>query len=406
MIPTLPLALPLLSFLLTPVPTLAPQVVTGSSALGPRVAVQPARLWTVSSVPGQGDFATIQDAVDASTSGDAILVLAGGIGPYPGFTIAGKGTSVFGEASFTLDGPVLVRDVPAGASVVLRGFTMQIFTGSGASLSSPMLEVRNCGGPVWIEDCGIWYDVEGAPFVVEDAESVILARCNAISASQGPLAHATLTAERSSVFAYATDFRGENNTTYQLPAGSAASIVDSYFYAAGCSFVGGSLFGQAQLGFSAPGSGLFANAGSEVQALDCFFAAGGGGILTAEDFVGPVTQLPGDARDLSVDPIARSGAPLTISGQAEFFDRLELIRATAAQVGVYLQQHLGIQLVAPPYDFEDLGTLPPTTFYSRTATTPPLHPLRPFQVFYYQGLFFDRDGFAFLSSPSATLRIP
>src|SRR6185436_17455407 len=65
-------------------------------------------------------YADIQAAVTAAVDGDVVLVRGGG---YNAFTIDGKGISILADtgATVTIFGPALVRNIPAGKTVVIAG---------------------------------------------------------------------------------------------------------------------------------------------------------------------------------------------------------------------------------------------------------------------------------------------
>lgn len=108
-------------------------------------------IWTVDDDGGAGtDFVDLQQAIDAASDGDVLLVRPG---LYDGFEIAGKGVSVLADVEGTVVclGGALVRNVPANSTVALRGIRTVADT-------TPGLFVRNCDGTVWIEAC----DARGA----------------------------------------------------------------------------------------------------------------------------------------------------------------------------------------------------------------------------------------------------
>ena len=376
------------------------------TALGTRTATQPKRLWTVSPAAGEADFTSIQEAIDVAGSGDAILLLDDGADSYDGFTIAGKGLAIFAEAiSTTVSGPVVVRDVPASEAVVLRGFDVFLQLSAGAAASGPMLDVRDCAGPVWIEDVAVNYDTDGVPIVIADCASVALLRSQATSAAGDPNPGTKLRIERSSVAAFEATFQGENALATNGSGAPGAEIVDAFLYASQCNFFGGNLFGQATMGTGAPGTGLVASASSEVLAVASFFVAGGGGVNPVEGFVGPVQELSDDARTLVADAVSPAAGTTAITGRLVFFDRPTILATNTPALGTYVPLHLGVQLVAPPFAFFPQGFRGPS-FYNVTVPAPSLRPQDPFQVTFYQGLFLDTDGEAFLSSASAVLTVP
>jgi len=126
---------------------------------------------------GAGDFLQIQEAVDAASPGDVIVVNPG---VYDPITVS-KGVTIlaptFGPIVMhpfatgpSMPPPVRVVGLPAGESFVLSG-GLQVFN---SLVEVPYaLEVVDCDGPVWIQD--VFVDSYGAPALrVASSRSVVL----------------------------------------------------------------------------------------------------------------------------------------------------------------------------------------------------------------------------------------
>lgn len=117
------------------------------------LAVASASPWVAAQVvivdgPAAGTYADIASAVSVAQDGDVLLV---GPGSYGAFTIDGKSLNVFAQdptRSFVAQ-PIVVRNVPAGASVVLHGLQS---TGSG-TVGADALSIENAMGDVRVQVC-------------------------------------------------------------------------------------------------------------------------------------------------------------------------------------------------------------------------------------------------------------
>jgi hypothetical protein len=122
----------------------------------------------VAETPGPGvDFTSIGSAISAAPPGAIILVKQGNYSPA---YLEGKGLTIVAEAGATVtvgqQGPaVLVVDLPAGQTVVLRGLKLHTPAYDPQWQSSATMLVKNCAGPVWIEDCTL---VDGRPALEVD----------------------------------------------------------------------------------------------------------------------------------------------------------------------------------------------------------------------------------------------
>ena len=145
------------------------------SVLAATAAAQ-VKVHVVDQLGGPGSqYTSIADAVAAAADGDVILVRPGG---YQPFAVDGKALVLAGDgppgAPPTLlhtafDHPV-IKNLGPDQEVVLRGFKMEAPLGTALEL-----EVRDCAGPVLVEDVSL---AGGGPCLsVQQCAAVVLARC-------------------------------------------------------------------------------------------------------------------------------------------------------------------------------------------------------------------------------------
>lgn len=115
-------------------------------------------------------YATIQQAVNAASDGDILLIMTGS---YGSFTIDGKSLTLMRHpsASSPSIGPSTIRNIAEHQKVVLRGLTF----GSGFSEFS-QLTIRDSTGPVFVEDVRL-------RAVAQNAQRVTFTRCTMQGAS-------------------------------------------------------------------------------------------------------------------------------------------------------------------------------------------------------------------------------
>lgn len=106
------------------------------------------KTWVLDQAGGPGtDFLQLPAALVSAASGDTILVRAG-VYPSP-LLLTGKGLTVAGvHGEYVRFGGGSIRDLPVGEEVVLIG--LELASGMEAGL-----QIKNCDGPVLIEDCSI-----------------------------------------------------------------------------------------------------------------------------------------------------------------------------------------------------------------------------------------------------------
>lgn len=254
------------------------------AALAPVAAAQ--SVWVVDPLGGPGaDFTALAPAVDAAAPGD-VLVLRGV--SFGALVLDGKGLTVVADEGFEpflfgQDGPgVLVRNLPAGQSVVVRGCAIE----RNALVPGPKLEITACSGAVWLEHCRTF--VAGAPAArVEASADVVLHAC---------------------------EFRGTDGTTFgAIPPSPALVAVDARIALHGSTIHGGN--GRpatvdsdfALVALPQPGAPAIVMAGGELYAADGLVRGGAGG-NGVHDLFGCIDPEAGGA-GLVLDAAPGGGAP-------------------------------------------------------------------------------------------------
>lgn len=376
-------------------------------------------------VPPPAGTGALQAAVDAAADGD-ILLLPGGASFQGGTTIAAKSLTLVGDPDVGQSPPTLwhlvVRDLPAGGRVVLRGLTVA----GDAPLGVPndSLELLDDAGAVWVEDCtlvglpglaGFGASIPGAAGVRIDAcEAVTMMRCEVLGGDgangvpglagapgSGGGAGALVTGSRVALHASAVvGGRGGHGTT-QLggaapgPGGRGLDAVDARLLVAGGAVSGG----QGGNAGGAGGDGLrLSGAGSQAILVDVVPAAGagsggpsgvplnllGGTVLTPDDPARTI-EVSAPVREQQPGHLVVTGAPDELAGFFLSFsgDWLEL----PGKGGVL---SIGAPLLGPFL----LGPLPaPDGVLDIPFVAPDLMPASlPGQVFLLQLLVHDGQG--------------
>lgn len=139
--------------------SLGPWLVTAVCAAGAS-SLAHAQSVLIVDASGAGTHTSFTSAVDAASDGDTIIVRSGAytLGLTP-FVIQGKGLRIFGEEGSypVLLGRLELRNIGAGSDFVMDHMVIN----SIAELDLGGLEVRNCEGPVWLED--MFVDAAGTP---------------------------------------------------------------------------------------------------------------------------------------------------------------------------------------------------------------------------------------------------
>lgn len=98
--------------------------------------------------PGAGsDASELQAAVDLALPGDVLLVR---FDLYDGFTVDGKGLRIVADGAPrpVVQGPIVVRNLPANEVFLLRGFVVDTRSVPGVDIA---FGARDCDGHVWCE---------------------------------------------------------------------------------------------------------------------------------------------------------------------------------------------------------------------------------------------------------------
>jgi predicted outer membrane repeat protein len=389
--------------------------------------------------PGLPPFYDLQDAVDAASDGDTILVAAG---IYDPFTITNKSLSIVsvpGHVVF-IDGPILVNNLSATRSVLLSGLE-----GSGKtqpSQSEPALVVTNCQGHVRIEGCkltgGLGGPLDFSDHYGDGGHAVVLQ-----ASTQVAFAHCTLTGGRgggdtygcytctggnggfgvrvnlSAPAFYECTITGGAGGTTGLQGGNGGHGVwqgNTWLFAAGSSFKGGA-GGNGEDYVAAwggdGGDGLFVNQLATAELLDNTYAGGAGGkafVFPANNGqsgapiggTGTVHEHLGEARHAATIRMAFDGSDLHVTVAGVPGDKVWLRVAT--QPAWRFQASIpGVHLVANAHlPLASAGVIPGSG--SLTFSLPIADLVgQADRVLYLQALGFDAFGDAWLGSPMHAL---
>lgn len=291
-------------------------------------------------VVGPGFFPNIQQAVDAAADGDVVLVKPGGASFT--FLLDGKGLSVIADASRPLALFALrMRNVPAGSTVVIAGFSI-VGCNSGASLLC-----SDSVGAIRIQECTLGSS-DCLRVAISNCSDVSLSECS-ITGTTNPLTGAMrgLFATNSSVTLHATSLFGGNGLRASVagipvvfPPAAAVRAEGGELFIGGGTIRGGrglpgsdgTCGGSLPPSAGGPGATGFENAGAVVHHLDATIEGGpggeggwGGGTCYAPDGpagpavsgTGPMIALIGEHRVLeSTPPVRESGVQtLAVRGQ-------------------------------------------------------------------------------------------
>ena len=391
-------------------------------------------LWVVDKAGG-GDFTTIQAAIDAAESGDAIEVRPGN---YPGFVWDSKDLVVFGSGTPAprIQNTAVIRSIGDHGTAVLRNLAFVKSSSNGKVLS-----LESSPGTIWLEDCTI--DAFVWPTLAEsrDCANVVIAHCTfKAHAFNGSLANdpTTFSSLRSTIHAYESEFRGsagvvvsnigtlEPPTNY--PGGNAVELEESQLFASGCAFLGGppglvvggcNVVQNPRCSVAVPGGiGLIVGAGSLAESLGSTIAGGPGrpaGTITCQngsvscpagpagqDFTGTVSFIPLPARDYRIQPpvtAAVGSYQLSAEGEPGWF----LYSVFSDQpAGIPFPIYFGTQLTAAPVDIVYEGTIPASGVLEKDVRVP-LVLGTSFAVRFAQGLLFDELANAYLTSGSVLI---
>lgn len=390
-------------------------------------------VWVVDD-DGPGDFATLQEAVDAAAPGDVIRVRADlPRQPHPVAPIElgvveidGKGLVIVGEGSPRprIAYRIVVRNVPADQNVTIRSARLGYYriVADYGPISPPTLELEANAGTIWLEDSEVNFVEGNAIFftylhsqlngiTATDCDDLILTRSIVaptpwnvlVQTPLNPPNRAGMKATRSTVHAYETVFEGMSGP-YRVDGGDGAILDDSFLFAAACTFTGGD---NPQCVFCLQpqrhnGNGITVKGGSEVHAASCTFTPGSGTGPPGEPIVGVVHEYAGPTRSYRVREALgkRDEATLIASGRPG--EMVFSLRASSPE-GSFQPAYGASAVLARPFAMTFEGVIPE----SGTLTKPidlPRH--GGVDVQYRQGFFVEPSSQAHFASGSMFVRLP
>ncbi|MEM7309626.1 MAG: right-handed parallel beta-helix repeat-containing protein [Planctomycetota bacterium] len=202
------------------------------------------RLWVVDDGPYAADFAQIQDAVDAASDGDAILVRPG---TYFGFDVVAKGLTIFAEELGTVELPdvfsstaIEVSNLQPGQVVVIRGIEMRRVQDDDLDTEATIALNDNLGF-VLFEDCdvsstgSITIQPAGRALRVRNSAGVAAVRCVLFGGVY------SLNSEVSLYESFLVGPRGDDCSPplVATPGRPAMEIDEGRAFLAGCTLIGG-----------------------------------------------------------------------------------------------------------------------------------------------------------------------
>jgi hypothetical protein len=278
--------------------------------------------WIVEPTLGPGaHFASIQDAVDAASNGDAILVRPG---TYAGFEVVAKDLAIVAtEPEWTnlQSGSCAVRDLGPNQEVVIRGLRVLGLEALGLVLyPPPPVLLENNLGDVVLEDVVAHGGVE-----VQSCTSVVLIRSQVVGG---------LEAGGASIHVFDSEIRGATGK-------SGVRLWSSFLFASGSTIAGGSGYSGTPefplLPFycTAATTGGPGGAGLELQLstchrLDTTIEGGAGGQGATQPYTYPyppecpsgadgpaivgtgVIELPGNAHSLELSSPVQENSALAV----------------------------------------------------------------------------------------------
>jgi hypothetical protein len=342
-------------------------------ALTTATTVLAQNLVVVGPAPGPGiDHTDLQSAVLAAGNDGTVIVKSG---DYAGFFAGHKSLTLAAEAGAVVrvTSPSIVLHVQSNQRFVLRGLD---FVGGGSSA----LQIADCAGPVWLEDCTVDHAGATMPFgfTVNDCASVALVR----SRFHGPAGEPALRlysedVDPNHVYAFDSEFVGGTGLVGQpfgFQHGEAGVFVqDSTFYASGCTIRGGagvliptSAIGCVQ-GMGGPGLRLDASEGvPHLYTLASSIQGGSGasgcgpapidGPALVGTFAGQT--LAGGTRGLVADSPVREGQTLGLSFSGAPGELALVLAGTPSNAAFSGLPYLAPQLIGAPLQLLVAGSVP------------------------------------------------
>jgi hypothetical protein len=335
-----------------------------------------------SSGPGV-DFTSLQNAIGAAQNGDVLLLKPGSYGPA---LIQGKSLTLAKYSDFAQVGGLIVQNLTADQTVVLRGLTLThiVVTPPPIVILQP-LQVRTCEGVVAVEDCELAYTTaigtDRAAAIVTQSSRVVFSRCALTGGVGSPTEFdpfvggvaggQALRAIDSKVWLHGSTLRGGDggtaNDLEQSPTNGGAGIraENAWVWVFGCAVRGGDgkhLFDFEQ-GFddiSSPGPGL-SLLGTFAITQDSTIEAGRKATDTAPPMPAIVgtqaSSVPGIPALLELNSPVDDGGTIHVRVRGQPGHPAVLL-AGASRSFVQVPLVLGMLQVGPPAVLVGLGSLP------------------------------------------------
>ncbi len=391
---------------------------------------------------GGAPFTEIQAAVDAAVLGDMILVHPG---LYDAFTISAKSLVIHSATPTrpSVMGPVVIEDLAATDSVVLRGLEISEVPGDPPFFffADPVLSILRCAGPVWIEDVAT--NTTDFPTTVTNETGTYVSECASVVFSDCELEAFEITgfasmndeglhAVDSTVSLYDTRLQGAGGNAFDttLFAGGAGLRADgSTVFVSGCEIRGGPgrdgsngppfCIGLADGSDGGPGM-VVDGAGSDVEVLDTAFVPGSGGLGDQTPGcipgvsgspgagilhrAGSLAGIPGNARSMhSVSPV-REGETIVETAIADPGDFVVFVFTLAQIPATPVPDAVGPAMVGFPAWFQKLGVVDASGEIVFTLPNTGILPSQfEYAILYKQAVVFDPTLAISISSPTMLL---